>query len=198
MLPVLPAESLLVSIRNPGKFLLSLLFFFLLFLGQSPLKVLDHSILFLFWPITLTLLIIGEERRTDEEEARDTLCSFCLKQKNNDFTITVKMKKVYFTAGVPNHRAADLYLSVGCYVPGRKERINNYTGCGAALAQPRLDSIQVKASKYTGCGSDRPPTKYASLLFWSDARARCNNLAQCNAWRKGSWVRRETKTSWKL
>lgn len=66
MLPLLPAESLLVSIRNPGKFLLPLLFLLLLFLGQSPLKVLDHSILLFFWPVTLTLLVTGEERRTDE------------------------------------------------------------------------------------------------------------------------------------
>lgn len=75
-LPVLSSESLLVSIRNAGKFLLSLLFLLLLFLGQSPLKVLDHSILLFFWPVTLTLLVTGEEGRTDEEEARDTLVLF--------------------------------------------------------------------------------------------------------------------------
>lgn len=79
MLPILPAVSLLVSIRNPGEFLLSLLFLLLLFLGQSPLKVLDHSILLFFWPITLTLLVTGEERRTNEEETGDTLCLFYLK-----------------------------------------------------------------------------------------------------------------------
>lgn len=55
-LPVLSVESLLVSIRNPSKFFLSLLFLLLLLLGQSPLKVLDHSILLFLWPVTLTLL----------------------------------------------------------------------------------------------------------------------------------------------
>lgn len=70
MLPVLPGESLLVSIRNPGEFLLSLLFFLLLFLGQSPLKVLDHSIFLFLWPVTLTLLVTGEGR-TDEAAAKD-------------------------------------------------------------------------------------------------------------------------------
>lgn len=63
ILPVLPAESLLVSIRNPGEFLLSLLFLLLLFLGQSPLKVLDHSVFLFFWPITLTLLVTGKKNR---------------------------------------------------------------------------------------------------------------------------------------
>lgn len=77
-LPVLSAESLLVSIRNAGKLLLSLLFLLLLFLGQSPLKVLDHSVLLFFWPVTLTLLVTAEEGRADEEEARDTLWDFFL------------------------------------------------------------------------------------------------------------------------
>lgn len=89
MLPVLPAESLLVSIRNPGKFLLPLLFLLLFFLGQSPLKVLDHSILLFFWPVTLTLLVVEEERRTDEEEARDTLCLFYLKWQNTNVFTTL-------------------------------------------------------------------------------------------------------------
>lgn len=66
-LPVLPAESLLVSIRNPGEFLLSLLFLLLLFLGERPLKVLDHSIFLLLWSVTLTLLLAGEESRTMKE-----------------------------------------------------------------------------------------------------------------------------------
>lgn len=57
MLPVLPAERLLVSIRDSGELLLPFLFLLLLLLGQSPLEVLDHSILLLLWPITLTLLV---------------------------------------------------------------------------------------------------------------------------------------------
>lgn len=75
-LPVLPAESLLVSIRNPGKFFLSLLFLLLLFLGQSPLKVLDDSILLFLRPVTLTLLLRGEVIRTGKEEAGEVLCLF--------------------------------------------------------------------------------------------------------------------------
>lgn len=78
-LPILPAESLLVSIRNPGKFLLSLLLLLLLFLGQSPLKVLDDSVLLFLWPVTLTLLVRGEIIRTDEGEAGEELCLFYLK-----------------------------------------------------------------------------------------------------------------------
>lgn len=79
-LPVLPVESLLVSIRNPGEFLLSLLFLLLLFLGQGPLKVLDHSIFLLLWSVTLTLLLMGEGGRTMREQSRDVLCLFHLKE----------------------------------------------------------------------------------------------------------------------
>lgn len=38
----------------------------------------------------------------------------------------------------------------------------------------------------------------APLLFWSDVRARRNNLAQCITWGTGSQVRRENQTSGKL
>lgn len=56
-LPVLAVERLLVSVGDPGKLLLPLLLLLLLFLGQSPLEVLDHSILLLLWAVTLTLLV---------------------------------------------------------------------------------------------------------------------------------------------
>lgn len=72
-LPVLPAESLLVSVGNPGEFLLSLLLLLLLFLGQGPLKVLDDSILLPLWAVTLTLLLTGEEGRTVRKQARPTV-----------------------------------------------------------------------------------------------------------------------------
>lgn len=65
MLPVLPVERLLVSIRDPGELLLPLLFLLLLLLGQSPLEVLDDSILLLLWPITLALLV-EKGRRVNE------------------------------------------------------------------------------------------------------------------------------------
>lgn len=57
LLPVLPTECLLVSVGDPRELLLPLLFLLLLLLGQSPLEVLDHSILLLLWTITLTLLV---------------------------------------------------------------------------------------------------------------------------------------------
>lgn len=56
MLPILPVERLLISIRNPGKLFLPLLFLLFLLFGQSPLEVLNYSVLLLFWSITLTLL----------------------------------------------------------------------------------------------------------------------------------------------
>lgn len=65
VLPVLPAERLLVSIGDPGGLLFSLLFLFLLLLGQSPFEVLDHSILLLLGPITLTLLVERGRRVND-------------------------------------------------------------------------------------------------------------------------------------
>ena len=58
VLPVLPVEHLLVSIGDPGKLLLPLLFLLLLLLGQSPLEVLHHSLL--LWPVALTLLVEEE------------------------------------------------------------------------------------------------------------------------------------------
>lgn len=70
VLPVLPAERLLVSIRDPGELLLPLLFLLLLLLGQSPLEVLDHSVLLLLWAITLTLL--GERGRRVNEVLKGT------------------------------------------------------------------------------------------------------------------------------
>lgn len=79
-LPVLPAESLLVSIGNPGEFLLSLLFLLLLFLGQGPLKVLDDAIFLLLRSVTLTLLLAGEESRTMKKQPRDLLCLFHSKE----------------------------------------------------------------------------------------------------------------------
>lgn len=65
VLPVLPVERLLVSIGDPGELLLPLLFLLLLLLGQSPLEVLDHSILLFLRTITLTLL--GERGRRVSE-----------------------------------------------------------------------------------------------------------------------------------
>lgn len=56
MLPILPVERLLISIRNPGKLFLPLLFLLFLLFGQGPLEVLNYSVLLLFWSITLTLL----------------------------------------------------------------------------------------------------------------------------------------------
>lgn len=56
MLPILPVECLLISIWNPGKLFLPLFFLLFLLFGQSPLEVLNYSILLLFWSITLTLL----------------------------------------------------------------------------------------------------------------------------------------------
>lgn len=56
-LPVLPAECLLISIRDSGKLLFSLLFLLLLLLGQSSFEILNNSILLLLWSITLALLV---------------------------------------------------------------------------------------------------------------------------------------------
>lgn len=111
-LPVLPAESLLVSIRNPGKFLLSLLFLLLLFLGQGPLKVLDHSIFLLLWSVTLTLLLTGEESRTMKKQSRDILCLFHLKeQKISTFTTNGAVEEggsLYRIRGVGNWYEANM------------------------------------------------------------------------------------------
>lgn len=63
-LPVLATQCLIVSIRDSGKFLLPLLFLFLLLLGQSPLEVLYHAVLLLLRPVTLTLL----EKQESEAE----------------------------------------------------------------------------------------------------------------------------------
>ncbi len=65
VLPVLSAERLLVSVGDPGELLLPLLLFLLLFLGQCPLEVLDHSILLLLRSITLTLLAERGRRVND-------------------------------------------------------------------------------------------------------------------------------------
>lgn len=68
VLPVLSAERLLVSVGDPGELLLPLLLLLLLLLGQSPLEVLDHSVLLLLRAVTLTLLVergrgVSEGRR---------------------------------------------------------------------------------------------------------------------------------------
>lgn len=66
VLPILPTEHLLISIRDPGKLLFPLFLLLLLLLGQRPLEVLDHSVLLLLGPVTLTLLL--------EKQKRDYYC----------------------------------------------------------------------------------------------------------------------------
>lgn len=101
------------------------------------------------------------------------------------------------TAGFPDPWALDQSRSVGHLVPDRTDRINNYTRCDAALTRPRswLDSMSWIFKVHWLQGSDLPPTKYSPLQMGSDARARCNNRAQCIACRGESRVRREYKTS---